>query len=123
MAFFQTTIITDLARPLETKHLGNALFTDDVGANRIIVELYENGVAKNISANTNQIKGKIIKSDGTTLEINGGVTGTNKAYIDLPANAYNVAGPCKITIRVIDTSVSPNKKTVIGACYAYIQEG
>lgn len=115
-AQMETIIVTDLSRPLEMVHLGNALFTNDAMANKIVVDVYNKMSPYALSGT---IQASIIHSDGTTTTFTGGIQNTSQAYIVLPQEAYSIAGPIRILVR----NVNGNQKTPLAAMSAYIQEG
>ena len=114
MAWFETWIKNDLAKPINVVQLQGVMFNLDNLANKIGVELEYNGQP---AALEGTIAGYVIKNDGTTLNLttNTGKEG-NKAWVILPQEAYTVEGPISIVIKLVYNSA----ETTIGACAGYV---
>ena len=114
MAWFETWIKNDLAKPINVVQLQGVMFNLDNLANKIGVELEYNGQP---AALEGTIAGYVIKNDGTTLNLtaNTGKDG-NKAWVILPQEAYTVEGPISIVIKLVYNSA----ETTIGACAGYV---
>lgn len=101
MAVISTDIRCDLEKLVEETQLKGYLFSGDNNANVINVSVYKNNVPKDLTGWN--VVGTVIKSDGTTLSsISGGisVSETNKAYLTLPSNVYEVPGKIRIIIKI-----------------------
>ena len=114
MAWFETWIKNDLAKPINVVQLQGVMFNLDNLANKIGVELEYNGQP---AALEGTIAGYVIRNDGTTLNLttNTGKDG-NKAWVILPQEAYTVEGPISIVIKLVYNSA----ETTIGACAGYV---
>lgn len=114
MAWFETWIKNDLAKPINVVQLQGVMFNLDNLANKIGVELEYNGQP---AALEGTIAGYVIRNDGTTLNLttNTGKEG-NKAWVILPQEAYTVEGPISIVIKLVYNSA----ETTIGACAGYV---
>ena len=114
MAWFETWIKNDLAKPINVVQLQGVMFNLDNLANKIGVELEYNGQP---AALEGTIAGYVIKNDGTTLNLtaNTGKDG-NKAWVILPQEAYTVEGPISIVIKLVYNGA----ETTIGACAGYV---
>lgn len=114
MAWFETWIKNDLAKPINVVQLQGVMFNLDNLANKIGVELEYNGQP---AALEGTIAGYVIRNDGTTLNLNTN-TGKdgNKAWVILPQEAYTVEGPISIVIKLVYNSA----ETTIGACAGYV---
>lgn len=112
---FETWIETDTTKlPTVMKLMGRAFRQDDE-ANKVGVIVKENGVAKNFAGNVD-IKGFIIKPDGSMIKNITGNKSDNKAWIILPAAAYAQQGVITVTIKAVNgTEVS-----TLGAVEAYV---
>ena len=116
MEQFITRIKTNLNGVLEmTKMFDGLMMTGDNNANRIIVELNRDGTPVPIT-NEYSIIGYIIRNDGYTLDLPGQIIEDGHACIDIPAIAYEVAGPLSIAIRMI----SGEHKIVIATASCYV---
>ena len=119
MEQFITRIRTNLNGVLEmTQMFDGLMMTGDNLANRIIVELNRDGTPVSID-NSYDIVGYIIRSDGYTLDVPGGIlteNGYGHAYIDIPDVAYYVSGALSIAIRMI----KENTKVVIATATCYV---
>jgi len=107
MAVFETWLKSDLKKPVVPRQIG-VLFSEDIGANKIGVEVTDDGQSAEI---TGAVTGSVIRADGVTVTVNGSSSG-NKAYIILPEEAYDVVGDLSIFIR--------EGTTTIGACTASV---
>lgn len=101
MEQFITRIQTNLNGVLEmTQIFDGLMMTGDNLANRIIVEMHRDGIPVPVPEGAS-IVGYIIRNDGYTLDIPGGVIEEGHAYIDVPNLAYAATGPLSIAIRMI----------------------
>ena len=105
---FETWLKSDLKKPVVLKQIGT-LFADDIGANKIGVELTDNDQAVTIEGD---VTGIVVRSDGVSVSIEG-TASSNKAYIVLPEEAYAVTGCVSIFIRVGTVTVGACTATVI----------
>ena len=103
---------TDLKNLPEVKHLGGQVFSQDSGANKIGVEVTDNGEPVTL---TGSIRANVIRADGTTLEITGEKSG-NRAWVILPAEAYAVPGHIGIFIK----RISGEEISTLGGVESYV---
>ena len=110
---FEHWIHTDLKRLPDVKKLGNVFSADD-GANKIGVEVTEDGVPVTLSGT---VKAWIVKPDGTTIKetTNVGLSG-NTAWVVLPASAYTVVGQLGVYLKLISGSTV----TTLGGVEGYV---
>ena len=96
---FEYWVKSDLQKPLYVEIMKGALFSGEGSANKIGVEVYNNGAAATL---TGTVKANVITPTGTT-EVNGTVSG-NKASVVLPSSAYANPGRIGIFIKLINNS-------------------
>ena len=110
---FEHWIHTDLSRLPEVKKLGN-VFSQDSSANKIGVEVTDNGESVSLSGT---VKAYIIKPDGSTVEdtTNVGKSG-NTAWVVLPASAYSLVGQISVFLKLINGSTV----TTLGGVEGYV---
>lgn len=90
----------------EVKRSG-IMFSQDDGANRIGVEM--DGEL------TGSILASIVRADGTTIQEDGEKDG-NRAWVDLPAAAYEVVGPVGVFLKVVSGEIV----ATLGGVEAYV---
>lgn len=90
----------------EVKRSG-IMFSQDDGANRIGVEMDEEL--------TGSILVNIVRADGTTIQEDGEKDG-NRAWIDLPDDAYAVVGPVGVFLKVVSGEIV----ATLGGVEAYV---
>lgn len=110
---FEHWIHTDLTRMPDVKKLGN-VFSQDSGANKIGVEVTNNGVPVTLSGT---VKAWIIKPDGSTITETSNVgKSANKAWVVLPASAYTLVGQISVFLKLLDGSAV----TTLGGIEGYV---
>lgn len=102
MARIETWLKCDLQQLVQVEKLTGNIFTADNQANRIGVIVTDGGESVSLSES---VTGYVIRQDDATVVVTGGVTGGNRAYIDLPTSAYVVPGLISIVIKVGTTTV------------------
>lgn len=112
MAQFETWLKSDLQEPVRIVTVHGNVFTQDNMANRIGVEVTDGGEAATLSGS---VLGYIIRADESTVVQTGSLSG-NRAWVDLPENAYAVPGQIQVAIRLVAGDV----KTVLGALTGYV---
>ena len=112
MARFEKWLKADLNILPRVERLKDTEFSQDVEANLIGVEVKRGGVDVALSGT---VKGYIITPAGTTLAVNGSISG-NKASIVLPEDAYETPGYTRISIKLLDG----DDITTLAACEAMI---
>ena len=114
---FITTVKTDLNSMLKTSMISDGLLmAGDNLANRIVVELYRDGIKIPIDP-TDTIMGYIIRADGYTVDARGSVDSDGNAVLDIPALACAVEGQASVTIRVF----SSNKRIAIAVLNCFVR--
>ena len=109
----ETWLETDLMQPVDVVTLRGVLFAQDDMGNRIGVTVKDGGQEVTLAGD---VTGYAIRADGATVAIEGYKDG-NRAWIDLPEQAYAIVGDLSIVIR-IDTGEAV--LTLCG-CQAYVQ--
>lgn len=110
MAVIETWLKSDLTKLIKPQMLDGNLFSQDNGGNKIGVEVYEGDQAASLSGN---VYGYIIRGDNATVTVSGTLS-NNKAYIVLPAAAYEIVGRISIVIKVGTMTV--------GACVSSVYQ-
>ena len=87
--------IQDMNREIKMQDLDGSLYEGDDSGVRISVKVYRDGTPEALSGS---IIAEIMKSDGTLIVQNGGITGGNIAYVIMPKQAL-LPGPIKIVIK------------------------
>lgn len=113
MAQFETWLKTDLTKLPSVQCIPGMVFTQDNAANLVGVEVYKDGVAQSI---TGTVTGYVIRDDGNTVAV-AGDSDANKAWIELPYEAYAIPGNISIVIR---ESVGDTEASVLCACRAVV---
>ena len=100
---------------LHRSWMNHAIGLGDVKANRFGVRIFRNGEAVNIGSGTCQ--GFFMRPDGTNLQIQGstytGVDG-NKAWVQLPQDAYAYQGQFCLAIKLIGGGVTGTMRIIDG---------
>lgn len=112
MIQFRTRIRTDLNANPTVYTLGRKLFTQDNKANRIDVDVFNNGEKVTVEGS---IVGIVKRNDGNAIAFTGDID-EGVPYVELPEAAYAVEGPISILIR----NIEGDTRTVIGVCDAYV---
>ena len=112
MAQFETWLESDLKQPNKVQVLKGDLFSQDNKANLIGVIVTDGGEPVTLSGT---IQGIIVRSDNGYKTVTGQKSG-NRAWIELPAEAYEVVGQIQVVIRLI----SGTDKVVLGGCIGYV---
>ena len=110
MARFETWLTADLKKDRGTQSLHGQLFSADAGANVIGVEVLDDGAAATLSGT---VAAYIVRGDGATITAEGTLSG-NRASVVLPAAAYSVEGPIRITIKLTSGSAVTTLISVVG---------
>jgi hypothetical protein len=109
---FEYWIKTDVSQLPIVNHLQGRWFSQDSGANRIGVEVTENGEPLTLSGT---VSVNVVKPDGSTITVNGSKT-ANKAWVDLPSGAYSVVGKIGVFIKITNGA----DVTTLGGIEAYV---
>lgn len=112
MAVFETWLKTDLKKPVKVQQIGGVVFSQDNKANKVGVIVSEGGRPVELSGT---VYGYVIIPTGETVEVEGAIEDTNKAYFLMPQECY-VEGQISIVIKLTSGDVI----TTIGACTAYV---
>lgn len=105
---FETWLKSDLKKPVKVIPLSGNLFTADNQANKIGVEILDEGQPATLSGS---VIGYIIRADGDTVVVTGTLSG-NKASIVLSSPCYAIVGHISIVVKV--------GATTVGACTSYV---
>ena len=103
----------DITKPVVVRYLDGNVFSQDSSANRIGVNLYENGEPYSI---TGTISANIIRSDGVTVPATGSFA-SNHAWVNLPQAAYAVPGVISIIIKETNDGVITTLCAVVANVY------
>ena len=114
MAWHETWLHTDLAKPINVEPLRGVMFSQDNMANKVGVKVTYNGEAAELIGS---VIASVIRDDGGTVTWNGYKEG-NEAFVVLPEAAYAVVGRISIVIRLINSE--NQSKTTLAACTAYV---
>ncbi len=101
MAQFETWLRSDLSKGMIVRKLAGNLYSGDSGANLIGVAVYNGEEPVTLSGS---VYGYVIRSDGVTVIVEGELDG-NRAWVELPSQAYAVIGLVSIAIKVGSTTV------------------
>lgn len=96
---FETWLKTDLQSLPEVKKL-NLLFSQDSGANKIGVEVFDGGIPATLVGN---VVASVIRADGSTISINGSKS-DNKAWVELTAACYTNVGQISVFLKLVNGS-------------------
>ena len=117
MALVENRFVCDLSKPVQAQALkGNVFSLDNLGS-RISVLIYDNGQPATISGS---ITANCILPDGSTVNINGGLTtenGGSKAYVDVPQSCLLISGILKIAIKCTSSSVITTLAAIVANVY------
>ena len=103
---------TDLKKLPKVKRLG-LTFTGDDGANKIGVSVTDGGESVTL---TGSITANVILANGQTITVAGSKE-SNKAWIVLPDDAYEVEGAITVAI----SEVNNGEKTTLAACVGTVR--
>lgn len=112
---FETVLRSDLSQPVKVQQLTGNLFSGDNKANKITVEVYNNGEPVTLSGG---VTGYVIREDQKTVVISDSQGSSytsldgNKASVILPQSAYVKEGQVSIVVKVGTVTV--------GACTTYV---
>ena len=107
---FETWLETDSGKLARVTKLRGRTFSQDEDANKIGV------IVNGVSALSGDVKGYVIRPDGTMVnDITGSKSG-NMAWIVLPDDAYTQTGMITVTLKVVDGETI----TTLGAVEAYV---
>lgn len=116
MARIETWLKCNLGSPVKTQYLDGNIFSMDNQANLIGVEVFEpDGTPSNLSG---IVSANVVRSDGGTVAVSGGVIIGNKASVILPQAAYTVPGIIAIFVKLTSDEVI----TTIGALIANVYQ-
>lgn len=113
----ETWLQADLRKPAQVQALRGVMFSQDNQGDMVGVEVYDGGAPVALSGS---VMGYIVKDNGETV----GVTGQcaeNRAWIVLPANAYDVVGMLHIAIQWKESSADISPALTLGMCAVYVQ--
>lgn len=113
----ETWLQADLRKPAQVQALRGVMFSQDNQGDLVGVEVYDGGAPVALSGS---VMGYIVKDNGETV----GVTGQcaeNRAWIVLPANAYDVVGMLHIAIQWKESSADTSPALTLGMCAVYVQ--
>ena len=117
MAQRETWLQTDLKKPAQVQPLRGVMFSQDNQGDLVGVNVYDNGQPAQISGT---VLGYIIKDNGETVSVTGTLQ-ENRAWIVLPANAYDVVGMIHIAIQLKANSSQTSPVLTLGMCAVYVQ--
>ena len=117
MAQRETWLQTDLQKPAQVQVLRGVMFSQDNQGDLVGVTVYDNGQPAQLSGT---VLGYIIKDNGDTVTITGTLQ-ENRAWIVLPANAYDVVGMIHIAIQLKANSTQTSPILTLGMCAVYVQ--
>ncbi len=113
-------INVDLTKPLRTEQYGILIASKDSNANIFGVNVFEKGVAANLTGCT--VTGYFTRPDGQVVKLIGGASG-NKAIVTLNASCYLVSGRFTLTIKIENNSgFSMTVRIINGIVYATVPE-
>ena len=103
MATVNINLTCDLQKTVEVQNLckGN-LFTQDAGANKINVSVYDGGEPVTLSGT---VSAKVILPNGDTVTVTGGTISGNVVSITLSSNVYTLPGSISVFIKVTSSGV------------------
>lgn len=110
---FETWIESDLKKLPTVMRLRGRFFSENTNANKVGVIVTDNGESVNLTGN---VRGYIIKPDGTMINDIIGSRSGNRAWIVLPSSAYSQQGQITVTIKLINGT----EVTTLGALEAYV---
>lgn len=96
------------------KELKGVVFTQDSGANRIGYVVTSHEIPVSLAGD---VRANIILPNGTTITQTGEKSG-NRAWVDLPDEAYNAYGKIGVFIAIINGS----DRTTLGGIEAVVQQ-
>ena len=117
MAQRETWLQTDLMKPAQVQVLRGVMFSQDNQGDLVGVHVYDNGQPAQLSGT---VLGYIVKDNGDTVTITGTLQ-ENRAWIVLPANAYDVVGMIHIAIQLKANDTQTSPILTLGMCAVYVQ--
>ena len=117
MAQRETWLQTDLMKPAQVQVLRGVMFSQDNQGDLVGINVYDNGQPAQLSGT---VLGYIVKDNGDTVTITGTLQ-ENRAWIVLPANAYDVVGMIHIAIQLKANSTQTSPILTLGMCAVYVQ--
>lgn len=102
MSVFLHRYRVDLQTPMQMRQTTALLLTGDAMSDRIQAEVYDGGQPYTL---TGSVAGQAILPNGQTQPITGAIEAPNIAYMDLPAEVYEIPGMVKITLRHVQGGV------------------
>lgn len=117
MAQRETWLQADLMKPAQVQVLRGVMFSQDNQGDLVGVHVYDNGQPAQLSGT---VLGYIVKDNGDTVTITGTLQ-ENRAWIVLPANAYDVVGMIHIAIQLKANSTQTSPILTLGMCAVYVQ--
>lgn len=103
----------DISKLPAVKNLQGVVFTQDSGANRVGYSVNSHGIPVTLSGN---VSSSIILPTGETISQTGEYS-DNRAWIDLPDDAYETAGKIEVFIFLTNGS----DRTTLGGIVAMVQ--
>lgn len=113
MATLDYRTTCELNRPVTIKHLDGMFFSQDVKANRIVVNVVRGGVNESLSGS---VSANIIRADGSTVVQTGSISG-NVASVVMPSAAYAVPGAIAVFVKHTASGVTSTIAAVTGYVY------
>ena len=113
----ETWLQADLRKPAQVQALRGVLFSQDNQGDLVGVEVYDGGAPVALSGS---VMGYIVKDNGETVGV-AGQCAENRAWIVLPANAYDVVGMLHIAIQWKESSADTSPALTLGMCAVYVQ--
>lgn len=113
----KTWLPADLQKPAQVQALRGVMFSQDNQGDLVGVEVYDGGAPVALSGS---VMGYIVKDNGETVSVTGQCA-ENRAWIVLPANAYDVVGMLHIAIQWKESSADTSPALTLGMCAVYVQ--
>ena len=113
----ETWLQADLRKPAQVQALRGVMFSQDNQGDLVGVEVYDGGAPVALSGS---VMGYIVKDNGETVGVPGQCA-ENRAWIVLPANAYDVVGMLHIAIQWKESSAETSPALTLGMCAVYVQ--
>lgn len=113
----ETWLQADLRKPAQVQALRGVIFSQDNQGDLVGVEVYDGGAPVALSGS---VMGYIVKDNGETVGVPGQCS-ENRAWIVLPANAYDVVGMLHIAIQWKESSADTSPALTLGMCAVYVQ--
>jgi hypothetical protein len=117
MAQIETWLECDLRKTVEVVPLKGHLYSDDSKGNKLGVILTNRGVPY-LATGTLFVYG--IRHDGVTVLNSRACSNTDRPYVELTDDFYNVVGPIQLVLRLVEGEGANQTQTVVGACTTYV---